>query len=373
MKNQSSEHLYAVLLAGGGGTRLWPKSQGETPKQFLRLAGKRTMTQIAAERVSKVVDWSHIVIVTNKKYFEQVKEQLPHVKVENIIAEPEKKDTALAMLVGAMYVASKDKNATIINGACDHTVEDQDEYIRVIKAAADTAANNNYLVTVGIIPQYPTSAFGYIKVGHELKRINHSLNLFQVDSFTEKPNIATATAFISTGKYFWNANMYVWTTQEISRAFQRFMPEMWQLCKDLDQKKGEEFFKALPAIYKQAESISIDYAISEKTDNLVLIPGNFGWNDVGDWKVVYDLGKKDLSGNVVISENDQENPTEKSLLINSQKNLVHTDQRMVVLLGVNDLIVVDTKNALLICPKSHSQEVKKVVDRLKQDKREELL
>lgn len=372
-KKANSTHLYAVLLAGGGGTRLWPKSQGDTPKQFLKLAGKQTMMQIAAERVSRVVDWSRIIVVTNHKYLKQVQKQLPQVSPDNIIAEPEKKDTAIAMLVGALYAANKDPKAVIINGASDHIVEDMPEFIRVMNAAAAIAADDKYLVTVGIIPQYPTSAFGYIKVGNDLRRINHSLALFKVDSFTEKPNLATATAFISTGKYFWNANMYVWSARAISKAFQELMPEMWQLCQTLLKAESQKFRQNLPAIYKQAQAISIDYAISEKADNLVLIPGNFGWNDVGDWQVVYNLGKKDLFGNVVISQEEQAKEEQQAILINAQDNLLHTNGRTVVLLGVKDLIVVDTDKALLICPKNRSQEVKKVVDRLKEEKRQDLL
>ena len=299
------KHLYAVLLAGGGGTRLWPKSRGKTPKQFLKLTGKNTMMQIAAERITKVVDWEQVIVVTNKKYQADIKKQLPQVLEENIIAEPEKKDTALAMLVGSLYAKSKDPDAVVINSASDHIVTDVDEFVRVMQRASETAEKNSYLVTVGITPQYPTSAFGYIKVGQEIKKLERNLCLFKVDNFTEKPNLPTAIAFISTGKYFWNANMYVWSAKELQVSFAKHMPDMFELTKDLEKMTSKDFHAALPAIYKAAESISIDYAISEKADNLVLIPGDFGWNDVGDWKVVYELGKKDQSSNVIIG--DQKN------------------------------------------------------------------
>jgi len=366
---KQNPHLYAVLLAGGGGTRLWPKSRKESPKQFLKLAGKSTMMQIAAERISQVVPWENIIVVTNHLYVDTVKQQLPKVAADNVIAEPAKKDTALAMLVGALYAKSKDPQAVVINAASDHIVTDMNEFINVMEAAANIATTEPYLVTVCITPSFPTSAFGYIKVGRDLEKINHHLNLFKVDSFTEKPNLATAIAFISTGNYFWNANMYVWSVNELEKSFKQNLPSMLDICAPLQTAKKDDFHQALADIYKQADGISIDYAISEKADNLVLIPGDFGWNDVGDWKVVYDLGKKDLLGNVLVS--DQEDCADLS--INAHRNLIHTDGRLIALYGVNDMIIVDTPEILMICPKDKSQEVKKIVERLKTEKKEKYL
>lgn len=364
-----NKHIYAVLLAGGGGTRLWPKSRQKTPKQFLKLTSEQTMMQIAAARINKVVLWENIIVVTNQMYLEEVKKQLPEIKPENIIAEPAKRDTAAAMLVGALYAKSKDENAVVINAASDHVIEDIAEFTKVMKAAVETATQNPYLVAVGITPSYPTSAFGYIKVGKDIKKIQRDLTLFKVDSFTEKPNLATAIAFISTGAYFWNANMYVWTAKELKAAFAKFMPEMLKVCAKLDQLNSQDFHKALPAVYKAIESISIDYAISEKADNLVLIPGDFGWNDVGDWKVVYDLGKKDLSGNVTIGDEKET----RILSVNAHRNLIHTDGRLVAISGIEDMIIVDTNEILMICPKDKSQDVKKLVERLKEENKKEYL
>ncbi len=365
----NNNHTYAVILAGGGGTRLWPKSRTETPKQFLKITGNKTMMQVTAARVAKLLPWENIIVVTNKRYSEQLKKQLPEIPDQNIIAEPQKKDTALAMLVGALYAKTLDSEAVIINAASDHVLLNDQEYIRVMKAAAQVAAENDYLVAVGITPTNPDTAFGYIKAGEDLKKINSGLSLFQVDSFTEKPNQATAQAYISTGKYFWNANMYVWSAENLQKAFAKHMPEMHDLTKGLAELKPTKFHEALADIYEQAPKISIDYAISEKADNLVLIPGDFGWDDVGSWDTVYDLGKKDLNGNVIISDKDQVH----TIATQSQNNLVHTNNRLIALLGVDDMIVIDTDEIILIADKSRSQDVKKIVNRLKEEEKKEYL
>ncbi|HYD35495.1 MAG TPA: sugar phosphate nucleotidyltransferase [Vitreimonas sp.] len=363
------DHTYAVILAGGGGTRLWPKSREKTPKQFLKLTSKDTMMQVAAARVTKLVSWDRVIVVTNQKYRDEVRHQLPEVPEENIIAEPDKRDTALAMLTGSLFAKSKDPDAIVINSASDHVVPDEKEFVRVMKAAIQVASEGQTLITVGITPTFPSSAFGYIKIGTELKKLDKGLSLFNVASFTEKPNVATAQAFISTGRYFWNANMYVWSAAGLKEAFHQHMPKMYELTEKLDTLSPQEFHQALPDVYKEAEAISIDYAISEKADNLVLIPGDFGWNDVGDWKVVYDLGTKDLAGNVIVGDGDQIN----TLAIGSQNNLIHADGRLVALVGIDDMIIVDTPEILMIVPKSRSQDVKKLVERLKEEGKKEYL
>ncbi|MCA9369888.1 MAG: NTP transferase domain-containing protein [Pseudomonadales bacterium] len=362
-------HVFAVILAGGGGTRLWPKSRTKTPKQFLKLVGQKTMMQLTADRIAKIVPPERIIVVTNQRYKEEVAAQLPEVPAENIIAEPEKKDTALAMLTGSLLAYSKDKDAVVMNAASDHIVEDEAEFIRVMHAACKAAEKRPELVTVGITPTHPSTAFGYIKVGDEIEKIGRHLSVFHVENFTEKPNEATARAFISTGRYFWNANMYVWGAHTLIDAFEQHMPEMWALAKPLIEKTGTSFHKALPAIYKVAESISIDYAISEKADNLVLMPGDFGWNDVGEWKVVYDLGTKDLYGNVVAADNGQT----EVLAVNSRNNLIHASDRLVAVVGIEDMIIVDTDEIVMIAPKSRSQDVKKLVERLKEEDKKNYL
>lgn len=365
----NKQHTYAVILAGGGGTRLWPKSRNKTPKQFLKLTGNKTMVQVAADRLHRLVDWDKMIVVTNKLYADDIKQQLPKIPDQNVISEPQKKDTALAMLVGSLYAKSLDPNAVVMNAASDHVVVDDNEFVRVMSRAVEVASENEYLVTIGITPSEPNTGFGYIKAGEDLKRLNHGLSLFKVDNFTEKPNRPTALGYISTGKYFWNANMYVWSAQTIQNAFKQHMPDLYTQTKDLEHLSWQKFHQALPKIYEQSEKISIDYAISEKANNLVLIPGDFGWNDVGYWKVVYDLGHKNVEGNVIINDQDGSH----TVTHNSERNLVHTDDRLIALLDVNDMVVIDTDEILLIAPKNKSQEVKKIVNQLKEQEKDEYL
>lgn len=362
------DHVFFVILAGGGGTRLWPKSRKKTPKQFLKLTSSDTMMQVTAQRVTQLVRWERIIVVTNKDYFEDVKLQLPQIPEQNIIAEPEKKDTALAMLTGTLFAKTLDSEAIVANAASDHVINNPHEFVRVMHAALEVAAEKKNLVTVGITPTFPSSGFGYIKVGQDIKKIEGQ-TVFSVENFTEKPNVPTARAFISTGKYFWNANMYVWAADTLFEAFKKYQPELFQKTTPIQNCSPQEFHQRLADVYKDALSISIDYAISEKANNLVLIPGDFGWDDVGDWKVVYDLGKKDEAGNVVMGEN----PEARTLAIESQNNLIHTNGRLVALFGMDDMIIIDTPEILMIVPKSKSQDVKKLVEKLKEEKLEKYL
>jgi mannose-1-phosphate guanylyltransferase len=366
MKN--NQHTFAVILAGGGGTRLWPISRDKTPKQFLKLIENRTLLQISASRANKIVDWDKIIVVTNAKYLKDIKEQLPDVPAQNIIAEPDRRDTAMAMLVGSLFAKSLDPEAVIFNLASDHAIMDEEEFVKVMETSVAVAAQKKYLVTVGITPTAPTSALGYIKIGEEIERKNN-LQVYKVTNFTEKPTIEKALEFIQTGKYYWNANNYVWSAETLIEAFQKYQPDILEASLHLSSLKPDEFHKALLKAYENVEKISIDYAISEKADNLVLIPGDFGWDDVGDWKVMHNLSHKDENGNAVIKTDNSIEP----VIINSSNNLIYSGERLIAVAGVEDLVVIDSKDITMIVPRSKSQEVKKIVEQLKQEKKKQYL
>lgn len=356
------EHLFIVILAGGGGTRLWPKSREKTPKQFLSLYTDFSLMQDTYKRARLFVDDAHILVVSNKAYVEDVRKQLPTLPQQNIIAEPAKRETAPAMLLGSIVAHAQDPHAVVVNLASDHIATDEKEFVRVIRAAVHTASSSDSIVAVGITPTFAHSGLGYIKIGAKLSDID-GLPLYKVDSFTEKPDVATAQKFIDTGKYFWNACNYVWSTKTILAAFTRYAPDTLSKMHPLVDLVGtDEFEAALGTAYKDIEKIAIDYAISEKADNLVLIPGDFGWNDIGDWKVVYDLQKKNADGMVVLTSKEPVDVYTHE----STNNLVHTHDRTIALVGVHDLVVIDTGEILLVMPKEKSQDVKKIVEKIKE-------
>jgi mannose-1-phosphate guanylyltransferase len=310
-----------------------------------------------------MVDADHVLIISNKNYLEDVQAQLPEVPPENVIGEPAKRETAPAMLLGSLIAYKRDPDAVVINLASDHIATDEKEFVHVLETAADVASKKTDLVAVGITPTFPHSGLGYIKIGEEVGKQNR-LPVFHVDSFTEKPNVATAKAFIATGKYFWNACNYVWSAQALIDAFRRFSPDILETMEPiLAAVDTPDFMNVATESYEKVEKIAIDYAISEKADNLVLIPGDFGWNDIGDWKVVYDLHEKNESGNVIMCKD------EKGQVVchDSRNNLVHTHDRLIALVGMEDTVVVDTGEILLVMPRDKSQDVKKIVEKLKEE------
>lgn len=369
-KTVKQKHLYAVILAGGGGTRLWPKSRNVVSKQFLKLGKERTLLQETIDRVLPLVLPDHLIIVTNITQLPSVREQVPLVPAENIICEPQKKDTAMAMAVGTLFASAKDPDAIVMNFASDHTLTDGKEFHRVMSAVAETAADMEHLVTVGIEPVFPHTGMGHIHAGKEVKKVDN-YPVYQVKRFVEKPNLERAKEFMATGEYYWNANMYTWSAKAMIAAFKKHMPAMYAEFGHITSAVGTaEFATVLERAYESVEGISIDYAISEKADNLLLIPGDFGWNDIGDWKIVYDTTEKcDSGNNVVLGEGGHG----EMLALDSKNNLVHLNGRMVALVGLEDMVVVDTDDVVMVLPKSRSQDVKKLVEQLKTDKKKEYL
>jgi len=362
--SNSLEHAYAVILAGGSGTRLWPMSRDNKPKQFLKLGGDQTLLQQAATRISQLIDWNKIIVVTNEEYLEEVQRQLPQIPSVNIIAEPMKRDTALAMAVGALVAKHFDPQAVVTNIASDHVLQDEAEYKRVITRALEMAASGDSILTVGITPSEPNVNFGYIQVNSEKQQDGADL-LCTVASFKEKPDRATAQSFLDAGDYYWNANMYTWNVNAIIEAFHRYMPQLTESLDKIAQAIGtENLAQVLREEYEKADKISIDVAISEKADNLLLIPGDFGWEDVGLWSTVYQLGLKDENGTVVVRKSEDTAPV---VSVDAHNNLVSTNGRLVTLVGVQDLVIVDSEDVIMVMPRSMAADVKTLVGKLKEE------
>jgi len=365
MKNSNYEdHLYALILAGGGGTRLWPRSRNKTPKQFLPLFYNKTLTQITSKRFSKILPWERIFCITvSKEYKEEILKEIPQFKPQNIIVEPARRDTGPAHALGAAFIHKIDPDAVIITESADRLVKPVSTYLKTLKVAAKTAYEENTLVAIGVEPRYPNIGYGHIKRGKRLKKIN-GIKLYKLDHFVEKPPLALAKKYTKSRKYYWNAGQFVWRSADLLDSIQKNAPEIY---KNIQKIKGPATIKSA---YKLMPQISIDYAVAEKEKNFTLVVAEFFWTDIGDWKEVWENLKKDNFGNVII---DGDEPGGEVLNIDTSDALIHKDGRLIAVIDVDNIVIVDTKDALLVCSKSRAQNVKQIVQTLKKKKKEEYL
>ncbi len=363
--------MYALILAGGGGTRLWPKSLEKSPKQFLKIFNGRTLVEITGERLNKFLPWEKIFIVTTSDdYGDQIKKLLPKVPRENILVEPERKDSAAAHALGAIYILAKDPNAVIINAASDHFVSPQLNYEKTMYAASKYAFENNCLISIGIKPAYPHTGMGHLKKGEKVS-VSEGRYVYKLDKFIEKPPLEIATKYTESGEYFWNANHYVWRADKFLAEVKSYAKTLYagiEIIKNNLGKKDEK--EVIAREYNKFEKISVDYAISEKSKDFFMLIADYTWTDIGDWNEVWKNLPKDVHGNVVISSGEKGGEV---FNIDTTDALIHSDGRLIAAIDVDNLIIVDTKEALLVCSKSHAQSVKKIVERLKEQGRKELL
>lgn len=364
-EKEIKKHLYLSILCGGGGKRLWPRSRKQTPKQFIDLFGNSTIFTKTVRRAKKITTTDKIFIITGYDYVDDVLKQGRNLLLRNIIAEPMAKDTALAMAISAAYIYHQDPEAVIVNLMSDHVITNDKAFRKDMILAAQAALKTGKIVTVGVKPTAPHTGFGYIKVGGKESGANGK-TVYKVDQFTEKPNLATAKKFIKTGKYYWNAGLYIWKASVLLDTLARVAPKLSSLVTKIREGIGQPGEAALlRRVYEKAEGISIDYAVAEKADNLVLLPASFGWDDIGDWEVVYRRSKKDAQGNVIIKHGDNGG----YVVSEAKNNLIHFNNQLLALVGVKDLIIVDTNDALLICHRKEAQKVKQIVRKLKKEGR----
>ena len=352
-------HTYVLILAGGGGTRLWPQSREEFPKQFVKLFGGKSLLDLTVIRAKKIVPPSHIFIATSAKYASLVNSETKIVPKENIIAEPIRRDTALAHAIGAAYILKKDPQAVIVNLASDHLISPIEVFISQMKKAAQAAYEFNHVVTVGIQPKFPHTGMGHIKA---YKKWKENDQLLMGEKFVEKPPLPSAKKYTRSGKYFWNANLYVYRAALYLELLKKHAPKTYaMLPKVLEAIGTDKENEVIRLAFQMAPTISIDYAVSEHLTRFICIAGKFSWSDVGDWNVVWQHLPKDGAGNVI------EGPKGKGeyIGINSENNLLFLDKKIVATVGLKDMVVVDTPDALLICPKEHAQGVKLIVQTLK--------
>ncbi len=345
----------ALIMAGGKGERFWPRSRVSLPKQFLSLTDDgKTMIQLTVERISPLVNIEDVYIATNKNYRELVKQQLPGIPEENILCEPVGRNTAPCIGLGAAHVAKKYDDATMIVLASDHLIKNNEIFTETFTQACEVAEKGENLVTIGITPNYPETGYGYIKYDQNTKEGS----AYAVEKFVEKPVLEVAKEYLADGHYLWNSGMFVWKVSTILNNFKKLLPESYAALMKIKESVGtadEE--TVLNKEFMNLEAESVDYAIMEKADNIYIIPGNFGWDDIGSWLAVGRIKKTDDDNNVVNGN---------VVTVNTKNCVIEGADKLIATVGLRDMVVVDTKDATLISTKENAGEIKKVLAKLRE-------
>ncbi len=358
------ENTYVAIMAGGIGSRFWPISRVNYPKQFLDILGTgKTLIQHTYDRFTHLVPAENIFVVTANEYIGITKEQLPNLPQENILGEPYRKNTAPCIAYISFKLQGINPDASLIIAPADHLILQEEKFLGICNDALDFVNHFSALVTIGIQPTYPNTGYGYIQ--HE--GVEVTPKVFKVKTFTEKPNRELAQAFISSGDFLWNSGIFVWQVKRGIEAFREHLPEMYEVFHFAQERlnTGEEK-AAVESIYPHCTNISIDFGVMEKADNVYVIPGDFGWSDLGTWNSAWENMEKDYLENAVAGSN--------VIVFDATKCVVHVpDGKLVVLQGLDDYIVADTKDVLLICQKDKEQEIKDYVAEVKRNKGDKFL
>lgn len=346
----------ALIMAGGCGERFWPRSRRSLPKQFLSLTNNgKTMIQLTIERILSLVDAEDIFIVTNQQYKQLVLRQLPAIPEQNILCEPCSKNTAPCIGLGAMYIAQKYGDALMFVLPSDHLIKYNSMFINTMNEACNIAESRSCLVTIGITPDYPETGYGYIK----FNPMAYYGQAFKVDCFVEKPDLVTAKQYIDSEEYLWNSGMFTWTTSSILNSFKQYLPDLYQGLVKIRDSIGTSFeADIIQEVYQSFPSLSIDYGIMEKSDNIYTLPGTFGWDDVGSWLAVERIKQADDLGNVI---------TGNIMTLDSSNCIMEGSDKLIAAVGLNNLIIVDTKDATLVCDKNSTNKIKKLLELLKKE------
>ena len=344
----------ALIMAGGRGERFWPKSRKNLPKQFLSLTDDgKTMIQLTVERILPLVKLEDIFIATNKTYRELVLEQIPGLPEENILCEPIGRNTAPCIGLGAIHIAQKYDDAIMFVLPSDHLIKFTNMFLKTLETGADVAENNTNLVTIGITPDYPETGYGYIKF--DPRRTEGQA--YAVERFVEKPSLEVAKEYLSTEEYLWNSGMFIWKVSSILKNMQKLMPDTYESLIKIKEAIGTpQQDSILEKEFYNMQSQSIDYGIMEKADNIYILPGTFGWDDVGSWLAVERIKKTNEFGNAVAGN---------IITVNTHNCIIQGDKKLIAIVGMEDTIVVDTKDATLICAKDSAGDIKKVTENLK--------
>ncbi|MGZ3838966.1 MAG: mannose-1-phosphate guanylyltransferase [Flavisolibacter sp.] len=358
------ENTYVAIMAGGIGSRFWPLSRVNHPKQFLDILGTgRTLIQQTFDRFAKLVPAENIFVITANEYLDITHQQLPQLPKENILGEPFRKNTAPCIAYISFKLHQRNPEASLIVAPADHLILDEKRFLEVCDEALEFVNHFNALITIGITPTYPNTGYGYIQ--HE--GIEATPSVYKVKTFTEKPNRELAKTFIASGDFLWNSGIFVWRLKNGIQAFHQHLPEMFELFAGEEEKLNSEAEKTIiENIYPQCPNISIDFGVMEKADNVYVIPASFGWSDLGTWNSAWENMEKDYLDNAVAGNN--------VIVFDTTKCVVHVpDKKLVVLQGLEDYIIADTKDVLLICHKDKEQDIKHYVAEVKRNKGEKFL
>jgi mannose-1-phosphate guanylyltransferase len=345
-----NNNYYAIIMAGGVGSRFWPVSTAEYPKQFHDMLGAgQTLIQKTYSRLSKIVPAENIVVLTNDKYNDIVLEQLPSIQPSQVVLEPAMRNTAPCILYASLKIKKSNPNALVVVAPSDHWIEDEMAFITDLQSCFDFCQNENALMTLGIRPTFPNTGFGYIEYDKSDARA-----IKKVNQFREKPDYETAKSFLEAGNYLWNGGIFIWSVTAIIEAFEKFQSPMSALFNqgypNYNTLSEKQF---ITQNYERAENISIDYAIMEKADNVFVLPASFDWNDLGTWGQLHDKIEKDQNNNGIINA--------KVILENATNNIIRSDANKVIVIdGLHDYIIVDKEGVLLIYPKSKEQDIKRI-------------
>jgi len=343
--------VYATVLAGGAGTRLWPRSRRGFPKHLLTLQGEQSLLRQTYERVRPLVD--DVYVVTERSQVARIAEVLPEVDRDHLIVEPSARGTTSALGLAAMTLAARDPNAVMLSMPADHVIGDNRRFRQAIRRVIRLATLSNQLVTVGLTPYYPATGFGYIRTGGAA-RFGRTTGL-RVTEFVEKPSLDVATRYVDSGAYYWNLAMFCWRACVLIEELERHAPTHHRVLRDVLAADDEE---GIGHMYRELPNEAIDYSVMEKTDRLLLIPARFHWVDVGTWSELHSILPKDLAGNHATGEH---------LFIDSESSLFDVPGKFVAAIGVKDLVVVESADALLVCHRSRAQEVKSLVEHLSRE------
>lgn len=347
--------VYAVIMAGGTGTRFWPRSRRHQPKPFLSLLDGESLLQQTAARLTGVVEPQRLLVVTNRRYTETVRSHLPDMPPASVIGEPMARNTAPCVLAAARILHHRDPDSVMIVLPSDHHIGDVESFRSLLGAAVQTASRTESLVTIGIRPDRPETGYGYIRYDASSMNDESGHRHHPVTRFTEKPDEQTARRFLEAGDYLWNSGMFIWRSDVILKAFETHRPDLFSLLGHLGE--GEPSDEQIERFYKAAPSVSIDYAIMENARQVRVFPADFGWSDLGSWQAAYQLAPKDGEGNAVRAA--------ETFLHDSSGNLVQSENgKLIALVGVDRLAVVETEDAILVCNLERSQEVRYVIEHL---------